>query len=836
MPIVKMKYGIDLGTTNSSLCKIENGKPSIIRTDTLKETLPSCVSFTKKQAVRVGDGAYNDLRADRARATKKWTASSENVFLEFKRTMGLDKKYVSSNMDRSYTSEELSAEVLKTLLSFANEKVQACVITIPAKFKTDQIAATKRASELAGITHCELLQEPIAAAIAYGINASEKDGNWLVFDFGGGTFDAALLNVQDGILQVKDTEGDNYLGGKNLDFAIVDKIFIPYLQQKNSIDGILENSTTANILREGLKFYAEQAKNALSSEASCDITSQLDEFGNDDNGKEIELDLTITQEEIKPVLTPFFQKAVDICKKLLERNNLTGDRINSLILVGGPTQSPLLRDMLREQVTPNVNTHIDPMTAVSLGSSLYASTIDYNEELSTEDQENVVALAVNYESNTVETLEFVSIKVLRNECVGTIPNTVYVQLVRSDESWASEKVAISEEGEVVECLLEENKPNSLSIRAFDENGKPVTCFPNEINILQGTKIANAVLPYYIGIEVTDVDFARDVFSALKGLEKNVTLPAQGTSKHLHVPMELRPGNLSDRLVLPVYQGEYDANGTVAIYNDHVFDVVITGEDVNTLIPRNSSVEITIKVDRSQMMTLEANFPITGETVEKDIEVSQRKGISITKLKEFHDEAKEMLSNLKKSKLVQEGELDAAEKIMNDVNSRYESEEHQDDGRMHLLADLRRAFLEMEKVDHKYSWLPIIKELDTFMEKIEKANRLFNSDAKDEIEAAKKQIELVKEKHDTVLARRTLDDLKMLYTDITYEFQVLSFVQAESTNFNPTRWTNPKKAKALLADAQKLFSSPNLSRAHIMRFVDEIRPLLIFSDKNKAMQF
>ena len=111
---VKMKYGIDLGTTNSAICKMENGEPTIKKSDTLKDTLPSCISFTRRQVTKVGDGAYNDLRQDKARATKQWSSDKENVFLEFKRTMGLDTKYVSSNMGRSYSSEELSSEVLKS--------------------------------------------------------------------------------------------------------------------------------------------------------------------------------------------------------------------------------------------------------------------------------------------------------------------------------------------------------------------------------------------------------------------------------------------------------------------------------------------------------------------------------------------------------------------------------------------------------------------------------------------------------------------------------------------------------------------------------------------------
>ena len=202
-----MKYGIDLGTTNSAICKMENGEPTIKKTDTLKDTLPSCVSFSRKRITKVGDSAMNDLRQDKARSTKSMSSSNSNVFLEFKRTMGLDTAYLSTNMGRSYSSEELSAEVLKALKSFvSDENITSCVITIPAKFTPDQIAATKRAATMAGIDHCELLQEPIAASMAYGLTTDKKNGHWVVFDFGGGTFDAAVLKVEDGIMQVTDTE------------------------------------------------------------------------------------------------------------------------------------------------------------------------------------------------------------------------------------------------------------------------------------------------------------------------------------------------------------------------------------------------------------------------------------------------------------------------------------------------------------------------------------------------------------------------------------------------------------------------------------------------------
>src|SRR5690606_4080217 len=156
---------------------------------------------------------------------------------------------------------------------------------------------------------------------------------WLVFDFGGGTFDAALLKVEEGIMKVIDTEGDNYLGGKNLDFAIVDEIILPYIEDNFVIDSVIADDTKKQILRNAMKFFAEETKVALSFKETHNILSDLGDLGEDDEGEEIELDITVTQENITKALSPVFQKAIDVSKKLLERNNLKGSSLDSLILV-----------------------------------------------------------------------------------------------------------------------------------------------------------------------------------------------------------------------------------------------------------------------------------------------------------------------------------------------------------------------------------------------------------------------------------------------------------------------------------------------------------------------
>ena len=376
----KINYGIDLGITDSVICRMENGEPVVIKTDVLKDTMPSCVSVTPKGFIKVGESAYNTMRTEKKhRATMACQKDTPNTFIEFKRTMGTGIKYPCPNLNKDFSSEELSAEVLKKLKSFvSDEAFSSVVITVPAKFTVNQKTATIQAVEMAGFKRCELLQEPIAAAMAYGLTSEEKNGIWMVLDFGEGTFDVALLKVEDGIMKVFDTEGDNYLGGKNLDYAIVDNILIPYLQKNYEVEGYLSNSEKKEVLRDAMKTYAEDAKNQLSFKDHEDIVSNLGDLGEDEDGEEIELDLTLTQAEVFDVMRPYFQKAVDICKNLVQRNNLNGSQISKLILVGGPTHSPLIRQMLKEQVTPNVDTSIDPMTAVATGAALYASTIEVN--------------------------------------------------------------------------------------------------------------------------------------------------------------------------------------------------------------------------------------------------------------------------------------------------------------------------------------------------------------------------------------------------------------------------------------------------------------------------
>lgn len=790
MARIKIDYGIDLGTTNSAICRMEKGEPIVIKTDVLKDTMPSCVSFTKRKSVKAGDSAFNDMKSDKRRASKSGKKGVSNAYVEFKRTMATNTRYHSSFMERDYSSEELSAEVLKTLKSFVtDENFSSVVITVPAKFTVNQKTATMESAKLAGFKRCELLQEPIAAAMAYGLISDNKNGIWMVFDFGGGTFDAALLKVEDGIMQVFDTEGDNYLGGKNLDYAIVDNIIIPYLVRNFKLSDTMADADKKEVLRDAMKTYAEDVKNQLSFKEKEDVLSNLGELGEDEDGEEIELDLTVTQEEVFKVMQPYFQKAVDICKNLLQRNHLSGSQINKLILVGGPTHSPLIRQMLKEQITPNVDTSIDPMTAVATGAALYASTMDA--DVSEADIEvGTINLEIGYESTSVDTTEWVSIKLADKSPL----TKVWVEFVRNDKAWSSGKVEVDSKGNIIETNLLESKPNSFSVIAYDERGNIVPCFPSEFTIIQGTKVGAAPLPYNIGIATWNDIKKRGVFRMAKGLEKNKPVPATGVVNDLKTTCQLRPGVGSDVLTIPIYQVDdfSGAEGRSASLYEYVADVVITGDDIESLIPTDSPVDVTLKVDTSEQMTLEVHFLASDFTVEKKLDTSKKQSIEDAEkiIKKLLEEAQQSIDRL--------ADADISDANIQEEFNRVKEEAKNSSEKKAVLQHLKEVLRKIESLDESTEWQRLEAELREEFGNLEEAQKdLGNEKTAQLVNQLRSQTDQVIRTKNVSMGYEILDQIENLFVHLTMVYQCMDFIRYSQENFRTIRWKDSARASQLL---------------------------------------
>lgn len=795
----KICRGIDLGTTNSAIAVMENGVPVIKKSSTQKDTVPSIVSVNRKSVIHVGDTAANELANQVLRATKTWGGRTiaTDIFKEFKRTMGTLATYHSKNLKKEFTSQELSAEIIKALAANADINDGGCiVISVPAKFDSTQKTATVEAARLAGFQYVELLQEPIAAAIAYGFATGKKDGFWLVFDFGGGTFDAALLRVDGGVQQVIDTEGDSYLGGKDIDYALVDNILMPYVEKKYKLAKIKASESKWAMLREALKVFAEKAKVELSTASSAEILSDLGELGRDDNGEEMELDLTITRETAYPIMETFFNKAVVICQKILERNHLDGNQLTKLILVGGPTYSPYLRQMLKDKVTPNVDSSIDPMTAVATGAALYASTRDIPEELKGAPEADAVELELHYESMAVGTTAFLALKV-RDQKQTTDGMTV--EVVRNDGAWRSGNYHYDDGGVVIELVLAKDAANSFTIHVQNDLGRRVKVSPDTLTILQGIHVSPAPLPYHIGFSVWNMEKQRQEFVPFIGLEKNKPVPALGVAHSRKTTMHIVPRDASTFLCIPVYQAaSYIVNSPASLY-EHVADVLITGNDVAQEIPAGSEVEVQVSVDSSEMMKFTVSVLSTDEDIVKTLDTSPRFNAQDADsiIAECADSARRTLDMLASEEV-------AVEELKNRLYTlKYERRFTEKKAIVEQYKELLRDIYHLEC---DTAWERIARKVEREMALLSLTVKAHGNDFSSVALAnLRDNIASAKAIQDIAGAKRVLHEIGMLKAALLWETRVPQNIRWYDRNFSNVCWFNKDEAREHVDEAMRLLS-------------------------------
>jgi len=829
MSRTKIAYGIDLGTTNSAISLMENGKITLIRSDKYqKDTTPSCVQFNKRKAVFAGDDALNRYRYEVLKAFKDFTRSGTedigvNTFIEFKRTMGTDKEYSSAYMNRSFASEELSAEVLKKLKSYVrDEDINAAVITVPAKFRQNQIDATQRAAELAGFKYCELLQEPIAASLAYGIDTKDMDGYWLVFDLGGGTFDAALMKIVDGIMKVTDTEGDNHLGGKNIDYAVVDHIFIPYLKTHYKIDAVLSDEYGRTLLRDALKWFAEETKIVLSSETSFEVFSD-EPIGKDDEGKDIELDITVTSEEFEKAAEPVFQRAVDISLRLLENNGLKGSDLKTVVLAGGPTLSRTLRKMLSHALFGDpdrlADTLIDPMTAVAKGAALFASTRDIPLELQQRDRAKI-QLKLRFPETTVETEELIGIRIEREQTSGGIPEKIFVEIIRNDKAWSGGKAEIRNDAEVIHILLNPGCANTFVICLSDEQGNLYPCEPDSFTVIQGMKAANPTLPFALCIEASDTRTGRQLLQPLRGLDKNQSLPAKGKGI-FKTQKPIRPGIREDVIRIPIYEGQ---PGTKALYNSRVHEIFITGEELHEILPEDTDAEITLEIDSSRRMRLSAYFSYIDETYRFDLPDNTTKDYDAELLEGEIRKARQSLTGLeKKCPAICRKSGDE----LNQLAGLLENAGRDQDSKTNIMERLREVMKEVDKAEEDTEWPETEEALGNSLKKIAVTHERYGNERTGQIiEQYRQHAQMIILQKNVKMARDLIAEIHGL--DFSLKSQDIglwiSYIRKFDEQFDSHNWKDKAAARELINEAKAVITAEP-SKAKLQHIVKQLSALL-----------
>jgi molecular chaperone DnaK len=370
-----VNFGIDLGTTNSLIAKFEKGQVEVFKNPNgFKETLPSVVGF-RNDRILVGDLARSYVEKDPKRVASR-----------FKRKMGTTET-IKLQSAGSRTPVELSAFVLKELKNFVHsgEAVEAAVITIPASFDTVQSNATKEAGLAAGFRQVVLLQEPIAASLAYANKEKSIDlrnSQWMVYDLGGGTFDVALVKIVEGELTVVDHEGDNFLGGSDFDALLVEKVVVPDISRRGRFTDLLGQMKSEtgkyNRLWYRLLHDAETAKIELSTKTSTEIDLGMVSL-KDEDGNLIDALLTITRSEFEAIIKDAVDRTADMMKAILTRNSLRPEDLKFVLMVGGGSYIPYVRQRVQELMGMEVNTSIDPTNAIAVGAAYFAGSKEFSE-------------------------------------------------------------------------------------------------------------------------------------------------------------------------------------------------------------------------------------------------------------------------------------------------------------------------------------------------------------------------------------------------------------------------------------------------------------------------
>ena len=353
---------------------------------------------------------------------------------------------------------------------------------------------------------------------------------------------------------------------------------------------------------------------------------------------------------------------------------------------------------------------------------------------------------------------------------------------------------INSKGDVVELNLLEGKANSFNISCYDDKGNILPCFPNEITIIQGSVVGAAPLPYNIAIARWDRNKKRSVIRMAKGLEKNKPLPATGVINDLKTTRQLRPGLSSDVLTVPIHQVDdfEEAEGKSASLYEHVADVVITGEDVDTLMPADSLVDVTLKVDSSEQMRLEVRFLATGFTVEKVLDTSKKHTMEDTneQISKGFAEAESAMKTLSESGIDVNELQEELAAIRTDNENTTEKKE--------VLNHLRELLRKIEKLDAGTEWERVEKELREEFDKLEKAqDDLGNERSAQLVDQLRTQTDNAIRSKNVQVGREVLEQVTRLFFELTILFQCMGFIRYCNERFASLHWKDSSHARQLV---------------------------------------
>lgn len=788
-------YGIDLGTTNSKIAVLRDTKPDVIENQEGAVLTPSAVWVDKKGTIRVG-----------RKAKERYEEDPENCDMEFKRRMGRghEGKKVFSASGQAMLPEELSAEVLKSLRADVRlrcgEDIQAAVITVPADFELPQCDATRKAAELAGFVASPLLQEPVAAALAYGFQSKSDKVFWIAYDLGGGTFDAAVIQVRDGMVQVVNHAGDNFLGGKDVDWEIVEKELIPLLTSQYHLTDFRRGNPKWKHALAKLKLAAEEAKIQVSrSETSHKIW--IESLCQGERGEPVELEYDLTLDVLDKLAAPYIARSINLCRKAIQEKRLSTENIEKVLMVGGTSLLPLIRREVHRALGVALECGIDPLTVVARGAAVFAGT-----QLLRSADATLTAgqfrIELEYEPIGTDTDPLVGGRVIG--AAGAALKGFTVELVEAKSQWRSGKIPVAENGAFVATVhAEKERRCEFVIELCDPRGTRCPTVPERFPYTVGMAPANAPLTHAIHVGLANNE-VRCFF------EKGTPLPARVT-KVLKQAYTARKGQSGDRIAFPVVEG----TNRRADRNHIIGTMVIEATDKRFKrdVPAGSDVEITIHMDESRIASTKAFVPVLDEEFEAVFE-DHMDAPTVSQLQEDCDRETERLAEVRQ-KANRVGDLKAAEalsridreQIVEQVESGLRAAEGDPDAPLECHKRMLSLKAAIDEAEDAMEWPLLVEEAKG---KVREVTQWTNEDGEPE---EKRQLRLLADETqkaidsgDADVLRRRVDELTSLGMGVLVrkpEFWVGMFGYAEERR---SMMTDERLADQLLAQGRRAINN------------------------------
>jgi molecular chaperone DnaK len=787
-------FGIDLGTTNSAIAVLKGVGTEIIKNNADADITPSAVSIDKKGAVLVGQRAKNKIYD-----------FPDDAYIEFKRRMGTDHVYAFRSSGQNRKPEELSAEVLKSLRADVQQRlgeiVEACVVTVPAAFELHQCDATRKAAQAAGFKESPLLQEPVAAALAYGFQAEQEKAYWLVYDFGGGTFDAAIIKAEEGTVHVVNSGGDNFLGGSDIDWAIVEQVLVPRLLGEFGLKDFTRGNKQWRQAFAKLKRSAEIAKIDLSRSERA--TLEPCKF-TDGNGEEIEFECELSRSELLRVAEPIIVRSAEICKRVLKEKNLGKDAVQKVILVGGPTLAPYFRELLGSSLGIPLDHSVDPLTVVARGAAVFSGTQRFNGRAAAPVAAGEYSIDLRHKPVGMDSAPMAGGKVSGPSTEDFTGFTL--ELVNTKTQWRSGKISLRSDGVFIANLhAERGERNTFAIELFDPSGAKQKTTPDTLTYTIGAVVEEQPLINSMGVALANNEYD-------KLCEKGRGLPQKATRDY-RTTHAIRQGQSGEILKVPIVEGENER----ADRNRLVGMLEIKGEHIRRDLPAHSVVEVTLKVDESRIITVVAYVQLLDEEFivkldmkqhdpnpdvlkrEYEAEMQRFREVKVKAADAEGESAEELIQNVEDSPLMQEvKEAVAAAKGDPDAAAKCEKR----------LLELK---LKLDEADDALEWPALVaeirKELDDLSDIV---GRLGSKDQKDKAAKLADEVEYVITEHKMDRLRKKLDQVLHLYWEIVFAQPGFWVGQLPLMEKEQARMTDPTRAVRLLDQGRDCIAKNNIT--------------------------